>query len=84
MDESRSEGSLGELGAIDAEVGIENSAAEVANHLVVNGLAGEHQFVGDAIGLHEMRAQGDKHFADNRFARGDAAGEADFQQIASG
>ena len=35
--------------------------------------------MGDAVGLDKMRAEGDEHLSDDRFAGRDAAGEADFQ-----
>ena len=34
----------------------------------------------NAVRLHQMRAQRDKHLSDDRLAGGDASGEADFQQ----
>ena len=49
------------------------------HHLVVDRLAGQHEFMSNAVGLDKMRAEGDEHFSNNRFARGDAAGKADFQ-----
>jgi hypothetical protein len=42
-----------------------------------------HELVRDAVGLNEVCAQGDEHLTDGGFAAGNAAGEADFQQIAS-
>src|SRR5271169_1395383 len=51
----------------------------MAHYLVVDGLAGQHQLVSDAVGLDEARAEGDQHLTDHRFAGCDASGEADFQ-----
>ena len=55
----RTERSFGQLATVHAEVGIENAAAEMAHHFVVNRLAGQHELVGNAVGLHEARAQRD-------------------------
>jgi hypothetical protein len=64
----------GELGAVDGMVGIEDLWAEVSDDFSIDGLAGEHEFVGDMIGLNQMRAQGNEHFPDSGFAGGDGAG----------
>ena len=75
----RSKGSLRQPGAVHTEIGIENAAAEMAHDFVVDGLAGKHQFVSNAVGLDQTRAKGNQHLSDHRFSRSDAASEADFQ-----
>jgi len=80
---ARAKGSVCQLGAVYAQVRIQNSAAEVAHHLVVNRLARKHEIVRDPVGLDQTRAQSDENLANHRFARCDAAGKADFQQAAS-
>ena len=70
----RGECQFGELGAIQAAVGIQDLSPKVADHLVVDGLARTHEFVRDVVGLDQMRAQGYKHFSDGGFAGGDSAG----------
>ncbi len=78
------EGSLRELGAVHAAVGIKNRAAEMVHHFVVHRLAGQHELMGDVVRLDEMRAKCDQHLADYGFARRDSAGEPDFQHSSVG
>ena len=78
------ESSLCQLRPVHAAVGIRDRATEMAYYFVVDGLSGEHELVGNAVGLNQMRAERDQHLADRRFARCDAAGESDFQHRFSG
>jgi hypothetical protein len=75
----RSECDLGQLGSVDAAVGIEDLTAEVADDFVVDGFPRLHQRVRDAVRLHQAGAQGDDHVSHHRLSGSDAAGEADFQ-----
>ena len=52
----RAERRFGELRAIDAAIGIQDGAAEVAYNFFLHGLAGLHEFVGDVVSLNEVRA----------------------------
>ena len=81
---ARSECRFSQLGTIYRAIGIEHAFPEVANYFVINSVAGAHQIVRDLIRLDEFRAEGSEHLADRRLARGDAAGETDLQQWASG
>jgi hypothetical protein len=62
---SRAKSGVRELGAIHAEIGIKNPTAEVAHHLVVDRLAGPHEFMRNPVGLDQARAQCNKHLADD-------------------
>jgi hypothetical protein len=77
-----SESGFGKLGTVDGAVGIENARSEDSHNFVVNRLARLHQLVSDVVGLNQVRAAGHEHFAHDRLAARDAAGEADFQQRA--
>src|ERR1700752_3080364 len=47
--------------------------------LVVDRFARLHQRMRNPVGLHEMRAEGDKHLSYDRLAGRDASGQANFQ-----
>src|SRR5580765_2023987 len=70
----RAEGGLGELRAIDAAVGVQDGAAEVAYDFFVHWLARLHKFVGNVVGLDEVHTARHEHLANNGFAAGDPAG----------
>ena len=53
----RTEGGFREFRAVDAAVGIQDGATEVAYDFVIDGLAGLHEFVGNVVGLDEVRAR---------------------------
>ena len=74
---------FGQPGTVDASVGIQDFAAEAADDFLIDHATGPHQRVRDGIGLGKVRAELDKHLADNGFAARDAAGEPQFEQIAS-
>ena len=74
------EGGLREARAVDGSVWIENFAAKMANDLVVDGLSGLHEFVGDGIGLDQVRSSPHEHLAYDGFAGGKAASEANLEQ----
>ena len=76
----RAERGFGQIGAVDSSVGIQDFAAEAANHFLIDRAAGLHERVRDSIRLDQVRAEFDKHLADSGFAACDAAGEAEFQQ----
>ena len=63
---------------VDASVGIQDFAAEVADNFLIDRAPGFHQPVRDGIGLNQVCAEFDKHPADHGFAARDTASEAEF------
>ena len=73
-DEAEPNAGCGELGSVDGAVGIEDGGAEMIDDFLIDGLAGEHEVVGDVIGLNEVSAEGHEHFSYGGFAGGDGTG----------
>jgi hypothetical protein len=74
------EGKLGNFGAIDGFIGIQNLVAETLDDLFVNLFPGTHQLVRDLVGIDGVRAQLREDLAHQRFAGSDTARESDFEQ----
>jgi hypothetical protein len=51
-----SKGSLGQFGSVDRPVGVQDARPEMPNDLVVHRLSWLHEFMGDVVGLDEVRA----------------------------
>ena len=59
-------------------IGIQDFGSEAAYDVLIDGLAGLHEVVRDGVRLDQVRAEFDKHLADDGFAARDAAGQAEF------
>ena len=55
--------------------------AEAADYFFIHRLARLHERVRDLVGLDDVSAEAGKHLSNDGFAGGDAAGQADFQQL---
>jgi hypothetical protein len=75
----RAKRNLGQTGAVHAEVGIQNLPSKMPHHFLVDRFTWTHELVSDAVRLDQMRTQRDEHLPDNRFSRGNAAGQSDFE-----
>src|SRR5262249_47870894 len=62
--------------AVDATVGRENFWAEFSDDIIVSGLAGFGQSVGEAICVDDVEAEIAKSLSDDAFPAGNAAGDA--------
>jgi hypothetical protein len=77
----RSKRSFGEASSVHSAIRVQDLDTEVAYHLLINCLAWLHELMSDLVGLNQLSTERYKHFSHHRFARGDAARQANFQHV---
>ena len=70
-----------EFGAVNAAAGSEDGRAECLEDVVVSGLAGLDEFVGEGIGVEDGETEFAEHGGDGAFAAGDSTGEAESEHL---
>jgi hypothetical protein len=68
---------FGQPGSADASVGIKNFAPEAPDDFLIDRVARFHERMRDRIGLNQVRAAADEHFANDGLAARNAASEAE-------